>query len=52
MKERFLEQAGLVSQEDLERFESFKKLHQEKIVILLESGFSFKKIKGYSIWNL
>lgn len=52
MKDRFLKQVGLVSQDDLERFESFKKLHKEKIVVLLESGYSFKDIKGYSIWNL
>jgi len=51
MRERFLKQVGLVAQEDLERFESFKKLHKEKIVVLLESGFSFEKIKGYSIWK-
>lgn len=51
MRERFLQKVGLVSLSDLDRFDSFEKSKQIKIVQLLENGFTFKEVKTYTIWN-
>ena len=48
--DRFLAKTGDISKEDEDKFESFKRIKKEQIVVLLETGMTFEKLKSFSIW--